>query len=212
MTRAEGVPGRRVVTRRSRGTDPSSWRIRLPDLRFVGPCDRRGVRLWSCSAGWRETTCGRPRCHGSCCCMPRCTRPSGSRRPFARPFSARAGCRRSSSGSCLAPARPCDCSRRRSPGAPATCSRGSASCSWSAPRWPPRRPWAISRHTDFGRSWRSACGMLRRWGRSPSWRMPWRWAPPRRRQAAAAVGLSTAGCAARVPRPSSSARCCPGRR
>ena len=68
------------------------------------------------------------------------------------------------------------------------------------------------RRTDFGRSWRSACCTPRRWGRSPFWRMPWRWSPPLRRQAVAAVGLSTAGCAARAPRPSSSARCCPGRR
>ena len=45
-----------------------------------------------------------------------------------------------------------------------------------------------------------------------SWRMPWRWARRRRRPAAAAAGSSTAGCAGLAPRPSSAARCCPGRR
>ena len=45
-----------------------------------------------------------------------------------------------------------------------------------------------------------------------SWRMPWRWARRRHRPAAAAAGSSTAGCAGLAPRPSSAARCCPGRR
>jgi len=54
----------------------------------------------------------------------------------------------------------------------------------------------------------SACCMPRRWRRSPSWRMRWRWVLRRHRLAAAAAGSSTGGCAGLARRPSSAARCC----
>ena len=54
MTRAEGVPGRTVVTRRSRGTDPSSWRIRLPDLHVLAP-----VTVEECACGLAPQAGGR---------------------------------------------------------------------------------------------------------------------------------------------------------